>query len=68
MRHDKRRLGEPRRGHLSAGLRRSNCVVDFSPNDETIVVDGYTFQYVTSRSDGSELLDLNNRASYLWTP
>jgi hypothetical protein len=42
--------------------------VDFSPNDETIVVDRYTFQYGTARSDGSELLDLNNRASCLWSP
>ena len=50
------------------GHNASNCAVDFSPNDETIVVDGHTFQYVTARSDGSELLDLNNRASYLWTP
>jgi len=31
-------------------------------------VDGYTFQYVTTRSPGAELLDLNNGASYLWTP
>ena len=50
------------------GYSASNCAVDFSPNDETIVVDGYIFQYVTTRFDGSELLDLNNRASYLWTP
>jgi hypothetical protein len=50
------------------GYSASNCVVDFSPHDETLLVDGYIFQYVTARSDGSELLDLNNRASYLWTP
>jgi len=46
----------------------ANCTVDFSPNNETVVVDGYTFQYVTTRSDGAELLDLNNGASYLRTP
>jgi hypothetical protein len=46
----------------------ANCVVDFSPNNETVVRDGYTFQYVTTRWDGAELLDLNNGASYLRTP
>jgi hypothetical protein len=52
-----------------AGFSAANCAVDFSPNDETIAVDGYTFQYVSARStDGAMLLDLNNGASYLWTP
>jgi hypothetical protein len=46
----------------------ANCTVDFSPKNETVVVDGYTFQYVTTRWDGAELLDLNNGASYLRTP
>jgi hypothetical protein len=47
----------------------ANCTVDFSPNNETVIVDGYTFQFVTTRTtDGAELLDLNNGASYLWTP
>jgi hypothetical protein len=67
-------------GNLSGGLAgrqtmtyvapytAATCSVDFSPNNETVVVDGYTFQYVTTRSDGAELLDLNNGASYLWTP
>ena len=68
-------------GYLSAGLAghqtmtyttghsAADCTVDFSPNNEIIVVDGYTFQYVTTRAtDGAELLDLNNGASYLWTP
>lgn len=67
-------------GYLSAGFAgrhtmtyvapytAATCSVDFSPNNETVVVDGYTFQYVTTRSDGAELLDLNNGASYLWTP
>jgi hypothetical protein len=66
--------------YLSAGLVRrqrlvyvaphsvADCTVNFEPNMETIVMDGYTFQYVTTRSDGAELLDLNNGASYLWTP
>jgi hypothetical protein len=43
-------------------------VVNFRPTGTTIVVDGFTFQYVSARNDGSELLDLNNGASYLWTP
>lgn len=67
-------------GHLSPGLAGhqimtyiapytgATCAVNFSPNDETVVMDGFTFQYVSARSDGSELLDLNNSASYLWTP
>ncbi len=67
-------------GYLSAGFAgrqtttyvapytAATCSVDFSPNNETVVVDGYTFQYVTTRSDGAELLDLNNGASYLWSP
>lgn len=68
-------------GNLSAGLAghqamtyttghsAADCTVNFSPNHETLVVDGHTFQYVTTRAiDGAELLDLNNGASYLWTP
>jgi len=67
-------------GHLSAGLigrqvmtyepgfDRTNCVMNFRPTGTTVVVDGFTFQYVSARNDGSELLDLNNGASYLWTP
>jgi hypothetical protein len=68
-------------GHLSAGFAghqtmtyttghsTADCTVNFSPNNETTVIDGYTFQYVTARAtDGAELLDLNNGASYLRTP
>jgi hypothetical protein len=67
-------------GKISAGLTghqittyvspytAATCTVDFSPLNETVVVDGYTFQFVTTRTDGAELLDLNNGASYLWTP
>jgi hypothetical protein len=47
----------------------AKCTVDFSPLNETVVRDGYTFQYVSARSpDGAELLDLDNGASYLRTP